>query len=114
MTRSPRLAAIDPTTYRLPVELTARLLSPALLIFMDRVRSNVAQMLEYMGGDPNRWRPHLKTTKTPEVWRELILSGVRNFKCATTREAEVLLTQYIWSEPNISLFPRPASINPSK
>ena len=92
MTRSPRLAAIDATTYRLPDELTERLFSPSLLIFMDQVRANLAQMLAYMDGDPNRWRPHLKTTKTPEVWRELILAGIRNFKCATPREAEVLLT----------------------
>ncbi len=91
MTRSSRLAAIDVSTYRIPDELAARLFSPALLIFMDCVRANLTRMLGYMGGDPNRWRPHLKTTKTPDVWRELILSGVRNFKCATPREAEVLL-----------------------
>ena len=34
---------------------------------------------------------HLKTTKIPIVWRELMVAGVRNFKVATTKEAEVLL-----------------------
>ena len=48
-------------------------------------------MLEYLGGEPTRWRPHVKTTKTPVIWRELVNAGVRHFKCATPREAEWLV-----------------------
>jgi D-serine deaminase-like pyridoxal phosphate-dependent protein len=91
MTHSPRLASIDRKLYRIPDTTAERLFSPALVVFMDLVRANLRQMLHYLGGDPNRWRPHLKTTKIPQVWRELIAVGVRHFKCATTREAEVLL-----------------------
>jgi D-serine deaminase-like pyridoxal phosphate-dependent protein len=39
----------------------------------------------------DRWRPHVKTCKVPEVLALLLQAGVRRFKCATTREADVLL-----------------------
>lgn len=89
---SPRLARLAQSDYQLPAGIAERLHSPSLVVFEDRVRSNIQQMLAYMGGDPGRWRPHLKTTKTPEIWRELLLVGVRHFKCATPREASVLAT----------------------
>jgi len=75
---------------RLPDDLADRLLSPVLVIDLDRVRGNVRKMVEHVGG-PGRWRPHLKTAKLPEVWAELFAAGVRHFKCATTREAACLL-----------------------
>lgn len=33
----------------------------------------------------------MKTTKSTDVWAELIRAGVRQYKCATTREAAVML-----------------------
>ncbi len=83
-----RLALAD---YALPASITERLFSPALVVFLDHVRANVQQVVEYMGGEPTRWRPHVKTTKTPVIWRELVNAGVRHFKCATPREAEYLV-----------------------
>lgn len=65
--------------------------TPALLVHLDRVRSNVARMIEMLGDRTERWRPHVKTTKIPEVLDLLLAAGVRRFKCATTREARVLL-----------------------
>lgn len=76
--------------FRIPDGELARLLSPALLIDLAAVRANVRAILTLCGGDPARWRPHLKTTKIAPVWRELVRSGVRHFKCATTREAALL------------------------
>ena len=90
MSNSPRLARLPSTDYELPAGVATRLFSPSLVVFVDKVRANVRQMLAHMGGDPGRWRPHLKTTKTPEIWRELVDAGVRHFKCATPREAEML------------------------
>lgn len=75
----------------LPGEDLARLASPALVIHLDRVRENVRRVLAATGGRPGRWRPHLKTTKLPEVWDELLAAGLRHFKCATVREARVFL-----------------------
>jgi len=83
-------AALDAARYALPEADLARLLSPALVIHLDLVRANVARMLAYCGS-AERWRPHVKTTKTPAVFAELLAAGVRQFKCATLREARCLL-----------------------
>ncbi len=76
---------------RLPEEVRCGLLTPALLLDLDAARRNVARVIALCGGDPDRWRPHLKTTKCPELWALLIEAGVRRFKVATTRELAVLL-----------------------
>ena len=67
--------------------------TPCLLIHLDRVRHNVSRMQEMLKGDMNRWRPHVKTTKVPEILSLLMEASVRRFKCATSREAQVLLDQ---------------------
>ena len=90
-TRPRPFADLDASGYALDPALDARLPTPALVVFLDAVRHNVARVIELCGGDPDRWRPHLKTTKTPAVWAELFAAGVRRFKCATTLEAELLL-----------------------
>lgn len=79
---------VDPLA--LPDALRERLLSPALIVDLPRVRRNIAAVIRSVG-DVDRWRPHVKTTKIPEVYAELAQAGVRHFKCATTREARVLL-----------------------
>ena len=64
---------------------------PILLIHLDRVRNNLATMRRFLDGRMSRWRPHVKTCKIAEVLALYLQAGVRRFKCATTREAEVLL-----------------------
>lgn len=78
-------------TDRLPETVLEQAMSPALLLFPENVRHNVKAIVTACNGDPNRWRPHLKTTKSPVVWQELIDQGIRQFKCATTREAALML-----------------------
>jgi D-serine deaminase-like pyridoxal phosphate-dependent protein len=70
---------------------TEELQTPTLLIHLDRVRYNLATMSQLLGGRMERWRPHVKTCKVPEVLTLLLQAGVSRFKCATTREAEVLV-----------------------
>ena len=73
-------------------ETLERLTTPALLVRLDRVRANVARMVGLLGpAGLARWRPHVKTAKVPQVLDVLLAAGVRRFKCATTREAAVLL-----------------------
>lgn len=67
----------------------ARTLTPALLIDRDRVQHNIATTLHLLSGDPNRWRPHVKTAKLGYVMRMLVDAGVRQFKCATSLELSV-------------------------
>ena len=64
----------------------SRLLTPALLVYMEYVDSNIEATLRMIGGDPNRWRPHIKTAKIPAVLRRMMTHGVRAFKCSTTLE----------------------------
>lgn len=66
-----------------------RVLTPALLIDRDRVQHNIATTLRLLGGDPNRWRPHVKTAKLGYIMRMLVDAGVRQFKCATSLELSV-------------------------
>lgn len=86
-----RLSHLNTADYALSTELMARVMTPALIIYADKVEHNVQAMLAYMGGDASRWRPHLKTTKSPYVYGVLIDAGVRHFKCATVREARCVL-----------------------
>lgn len=65
--------------------------TPALAIHGPTVRANIVRILDAVG-DPACWRPHLKTTKLPEIWSMLIDAGIDRFKCATTREMETLLS----------------------
>lgn len=84
------LAHAEPYWRALPPALAATLPTPSLVVFMDVVRDNIARMVQRTGG-PERWRPHLKTTKLRPVWAALLDAGVRSFKCATVREASLLL-----------------------
>ncbi|MEP6670009.1 MAG: D-TA family PLP-dependent enzyme [Chthoniobacter sp.] len=62
--------------------------SPALLLFEERIESNLRRMIEIAGG-PERLRPHVKTHKLgPLVARQVAL-GIQKFKCATVAEAEM-------------------------
>jgi D-serine deaminase-like pyridoxal phosphate-dependent protein len=61
-------------------------LTPALAIYLEIVDSNVAVTLSLLGGDANRWRPHVKTTKLEFIMRRLVDCGIANFKCSTSLE----------------------------
>ncbi len=63
--------------------------SPALLIYKDRMISNIHLAID-ISGDKHRLRPHVKTHKIPEVIRIHIELGIDKFKCATIAEAEMV------------------------
>ena len=63
--------------------------SPALLVYPDRIESNVRRMIAIAGG-PARLCPHVKTHKLPEVIRLQQALGIQKFKCATIAEAEMV------------------------
>ncbi len=63
-----------------------RVITPALLIYPERVDANLEATLKMLGGDPNRWRPHIKTAKLGVIVRRMIEYGILNLKCATTLE----------------------------
>jgi D-serine deaminase-like pyridoxal phosphate-dependent protein len=63
-----------------------QILTPALLIYPERVDRNIQATLQMVGGDPERWRPHIKTAKLAATVRRFLDHGIRNFKCATSLE----------------------------
>ena len=67
----------------------AALTTPTLVIDMGMARRNIAAALRLIGPS-DRWRPHVKTAKVPEVMALYLDVGIRQFKCATLLEASVL------------------------
>lgn len=63
-------------------------MTPALVIYPKIVEANIAATIRVLGGDPNRWRPHVKTSKLGFVMHKLTEQGVVNVKCATTLELQ--------------------------
>jgi D-threonine aldolase len=63
--------------------------TPALVVYPDRVKQNIALAIK-MVGDVQRLRPHIKTHKSPNVSKMMLAAGITKFKCATIAEAEML------------------------
>lgn len=63
--------------------------SPALLVYPERVKSNL-DVLKSLIDDPARLRPHVKTHKCKEVAIMTMAAGIHKFKCSTIAEAEML------------------------
>lgn len=63
-----------------------KVLTPALAIYPSIVDANIDVTIELLGGDADRWRPHVKTAKLASVMRRFLERGVKNFKCSTTLE----------------------------
>jgi D-serine deaminase-like pyridoxal phosphate-dependent protein len=62
------------------------LLTPALAIYPGIVDRNIATTIGLLSGDPNRWRPHVKTVKLQFIMRRLVRQGIGQAKCSTTVE----------------------------
>lgn len=60
--------------------------TPALAVYPDIVDQNIATTIRLLGGNPNRWRPHVKSANLGFIMNTLIRNGVNNFKCTTTVE----------------------------
>jgi hypothetical protein len=63
-------------------ESAKNVLTPALVIYLGFVIANIYATIQRLGGDPDRWRPHVKTAKLAFVMKQLMASGIRNFKSA--------------------------------
>ena len=70
------------------VENEREIVSPALLIYLDRLDGNLHAMLE-IAGDPARLRPHIKTHKMAAMMERQLAMGITKYKCATLKEAEL-------------------------
>jgi D-serine deaminase-like pyridoxal phosphate-dependent protein len=62
--------------------------TPTVLVYPDRIRQNIARMVELAGG-PQQLRPHVKTHKLAQVVQMKLDAGITKFKVATIAEAEM-------------------------
>jgi D-serine deaminase-like pyridoxal phosphate-dependent protein len=63
--------------------------SPALLIYPDRIESNIKKLIE-IAGSVDLLRPHIKTHKMSEIIKLQMKYGINKFKCATISETEMV------------------------
>lgn len=63
-----------------------QVMTPALVIFEEAVDHNIEVTVRALGGDADRWRPHIKTAKLAYVLRKYVARGIKSMKCATTLE----------------------------
>jgi D-serine deaminase-like pyridoxal phosphate-dependent protein len=68
------------------IENARELLTPALAIYPEIVDRNIAATIRLLGGDANRWRPHVKTAKLGFIMRRMAERGVAQAKCSTSLE----------------------------
>ena len=64
--------------------------SPSLIVYASRAKENINKLIEMVGGNVDQLRPHVKTNKIAEVCQMMMDKGIRNYKCATIAEAEML------------------------
>ena len=69
----------------------AKLITPALLIYPERVKQNIESMIA-ISGDVNRLIPHVKTYKMSAVVKLQMGYGIKEFKCATLGELQMLIS----------------------
>jgi D-serine deaminase-like pyridoxal phosphate-dependent protein len=94
--------------------------TPALVIDLDAVDANLDATIRLLNGDPNRWRPHLKSAKLGMIMRRIKDRGVLQAKTSTTLELETacaagftdVLLAYPVTGPQVDLVKRIAADHP--
>lgn len=94
-----------------PANIFTEVASPGLLLNLDLVHSNLEKMLDQVGGDKQRLRPHVKTHKMARMVQLQREVGIEQFKVATLSEASMVascgakdvLVAYPMVGPNLPL-----------
>ena len=66
--------------------------SPTVLVYPDRIESNLRQMIKE-AGDVSKLRPHVKTHKLPQIVRMKRELGINKFKTSTIAETEMVAVE---------------------
>jgi len=69
--------------------------TPALLVDLDHLETNIARMAKLFQGTRARLRPHAKAHKCPAIAHLQLARGAVGFCCQTVGEAEVLVVEGI-------------------
>jgi len=65
--------------------------TPALLVDLDAMETNLNRMATFFADKPAKLRPHFKNHKIPQLALQQINAGAVGMTCATVREAEILV-----------------------
>lgn len=68
-----------------------RMDTPALVVDLDILESNIAGMAAFVKGKTARLRPHYKSIKTPPIALKQVAAGAIGITCAKLGEAETLV-----------------------
>jgi D-serine deaminase-like pyridoxal phosphate-dependent protein len=74
----------------------AELDTPALLVDLDILESNIATMAADIKSRGANWRPHSKANKSPVIAHRELASGAIGITCAKLGEAEVLVANGVF------------------
>lgn len=69
------------------------ILTPALLVDLNRMEANLERMAAFFRTAPAKLRPHYKNHKCPELAQRQLHAGAIGLTCATLAEAECLVQQ---------------------
>jgi D-serine deaminase-like pyridoxal phosphate-dependent protein len=64
--------------------------SPALVVFPERVKHNIQLAID-MIGDVDRLRPHIKTNKSPDVAKLMLMQALQNLNVQLLPKQKCLL-----------------------
>jgi D-serine deaminase-like pyridoxal phosphate-dependent protein len=65
--------------------------TPALIVDLDAMESNLRDMANFFARRPTRLRPHFKNHKAPMLAWKQVRAGAIGMTCASVREAEILV-----------------------
>jgi D-serine deaminase-like pyridoxal phosphate-dependent protein len=71
------------------IENADEVMSPSLLVYPDRIESNIKKMIEIAGG-VDFLRPHVKSHKMSEIIKLQMKYGITKFKSSTIAETEMV------------------------
>ncbi|MGH2549092.1 MAG: DSD1 family PLP-dependent enzyme, partial [Thermomicrobiales bacterium] len=74
----------------------AELDTPALLVDLDILESNIATMAADIKSRGANWRPHSKANKSPVIAHRELAAGAIGITCAKLGEAEVLVANGVF------------------
>ena len=73
------------------VENEDQIITPALFVYPDRIKKNIESMIRISGAN-QRLIPHVKTYKMQAVVKMQMEYGIKQFKCATLGELQMLIS----------------------
>lgn len=65
--------------------------TPAVILDVNRLHANMKRYQLIADNEDVRLRPHVKTTKCPQIWQRQAGYGAKGFTAATVKEAETLV-----------------------